>query len=76
MAQHPAENYRLFKKEKRRIQVASADRPTEETQIIEVTFSQQQYVVLEKLRAEGQLGKTDAEIIGRVFREFLEQEGL
>lgn len=56
--------------------MASADRPTEETQTIEVTFSQQQYVVLEKLRAEGQLGKTDAEIIGRVFREFLEQEGL
>jgi len=56
--------------------VASSDRPTNEDQTIEVTFSQQQYVVLEKLRAEGQLGKTDAEIIGRVFREFLEQEGL
>lgn len=56
--------------------MVSADRPSDEKQTVEVTFSQQQYVVLEKLRAEGQLGKTDAEIICRIFRDFLEQEGL
>jgi hypothetical protein len=56
--------------------VAGAERPSDEKQTIELTFSQQQYVVLEKLRAEGRLGKTDAEIICSIFREFLEQEGL
>ena len=44
--------------------------------VTEVTFNQQQYVVIEKLRAEGQLGRTDEEIVRNIFLEFLRQEGL
>jgi hypothetical protein len=45
-------------------------------QIIDVPFNQQQYVVIEKLRAEGQFGETDEEIIRNIFLEFLRQEGV
>ena len=45
-------------------------------QIIEVTFNQQQYVIIEKLKAEGQFGRTDEEIIRNIFLEFLRQEGM
>jgi len=45
-------------------------------QIIEVTLNQQQYVVVEKLRTEGQFGRTDEEIVRNIFLEFLRQEGV
>jgi hypothetical protein len=45
-------------------------------QITEVTFNQQQYVVIERLKAEGQFGGTDGEIVRNVFLEFLRQEGV
>ena len=45
-------------------------------EIIEVPFNQQQYVVIEKLRAEGQFGQTDEEILRNIFLECLRQEGL
>ncbi len=43
--------------------------------VVEVTINQQQYVVIEKLRAGGQFGTTDGEILRRVFQEFVQQEG-
>ena len=45
-------------------------------EIIEVTFNQQQYVIIEKLKAEGQFGRTDDEIVRNIFLEFLKQEGV
>ena len=45
-------------------------------QIIEVTFNQQQYVVIERLKTEGQFGRTDEEIVRNIFLEFLRQEGV
>ena len=45
-------------------------------QIIEVTFNQQQCVAIEKLKAEGQFGRTDEEIVRNIFLEFLRQEGV
>ena len=33
-----------------------ADSPSDGAQIIEVTFNQQQYIAIEKLRAEAQFG--------------------
>jgi len=44
-------------------------------QIIEVTFNQQQYLIIERLKADGQFGKTDEEIVRNIFLEFLRQEG-
>jgi hypothetical protein len=45
------------------------------TTIVEVPFNQQQYVILEKLRAEKTFGTEDGEIIRRIFQEFVKQEG-
>ena len=53
-----------------------ADSPSDGEQIIEVTFNQQQYMTIEKLKAEGQFGRTDEEIIRNIFLEFLRQEGV
>jgi hypothetical protein len=54
-----------------------ADSPSlEGAQIIDVTFNQQQYVIIERLKAEGQFGRTDEEIIRNIFLEFLRQEGV
>jgi hypothetical protein len=51
-------------------------RSSDGEQIIEVTFNQQQYVVIERLKAEEQFGRTDEEIIRNIFRKFLRQEGV
>jgi len=51
-----------------------ADSKDEET--IDVPFNQQQYVAIEKLRAEGKFGQTDEEIVRNIFLEFLKQEGV
>lgn len=51
-------------------------RSSDGEQIIEVTFNQQQYIAIEKLRAEGQFGRTDEEIVRNIFLEFLKQEGV
>jgi hypothetical protein len=54
-----------------------ADSPSSDgVQIIEVTFNQQQYVIIERLKAEGQFGRTDEEIVRNIFLEFLRQEGV
>jgi hypothetical protein len=42
-------------------------------QIIDVTFNQQQYVIIERLKAEGQFGRTDEEIVRNIFLEFLDR---
>lgn len=39
--------------------------------VVEVEFNQQQDVFLERLRELGTYGATDAEIIRKVFQEFL-----
>jgi hypothetical protein len=51
-------------------------RSSDSEQIVDVTFNQQQYVVIEKLKAEGQFGRTDEEIVRNIFLEFLRQEGI
>ncbi len=48
--------------------------PTKPTSV-EVPVTQQQYVVIEKLRAEGNFGQTDGQILRRIFQEFVRQEG-
>jgi len=54
-----------------------ADSPSADgAEKIEVTFNQQQYVIIEKLKAEGQFGRTDEEIVRNIFLEFLRQEGV
>jgi hypothetical protein len=53
-----------------------ADSPSDAAQIIAVTFNQQQRVIIEKLKAEGQFGRTDEEIVRNIFLEFLRQEGV
>ena len=54
-----------------------ADSPSADgAEIVEVTFNQQQYVIIEKLKSEGQFGRTDEEIIRNIFLEFLRQEGV
>lgn len=55
--------------------MAESQARTEKTTIVEVGINQQQYVVIEKLRAEKQFGTTDGEIIRRIFQEFAKQEG-
>lgn len=52
------------------------DSPSDAAQIIEVTFNQQQYVIIERLKAEGQFRRTDEEIVRNIFLEFLRQEGV
>lgn len=42
---------------------------------VQVSVTQQQYVVIEKLRAEGHFGQTDGQILRRIFQEFVRQEG-
>ena len=49
---------------------------TEQKYVVEVEFDQQQHVIIEKLRAEGQFGQTDEEIVRQIFLEFLRQQGL
>ena len=44
--------------------------------IVEVEFTQQQDVILRRLKEEGRYGATDGEIIRNVFREFLRQTQL
>src|SRR4030095_5329843 len=53
-----------------------ADSPSDGAQIIEVTFNQQQYVIIERLKADGQFGRTDEEIVRNILLEFLRQEGV
>jgi uncharacterized protein with PIN domain len=40
---------------------------------VEVKFTEQQMMLLEKLKQEGTFGKTYEEIIPRVFREYVKQ---
>ena len=54
-----------------------ADSPSADgAEIIEVAFNQQQYVIIERLKADGQFGRTDEEIVRNIFLEFLRQEGM
>jgi hypothetical protein len=55
--------------------VAESPSPIENPKIVEVGINQQQYVIVEKLRAEKQFGTTDGEIIRKIFQEFVKQEG-
>ncbi len=48
-------------------------KPDGDRHIVEVEFTQQQDVILERLRSEGGYGATDAEIVRAVFQEFLRQ---
>jgi hypothetical protein len=47
-----------------------------DSHIVEVEFTQQQDVILKRLREEGRYGVSDAEIIRNVFQEFLRQTQL
>ena len=40
---------------------------------VKVRFTQQQMILLEKLKQEGTFGKTYEEIIPKVFREYVNQ---
>ena len=55
--------------------MAKSESPSGKTKVIEVPFNQQQYVIIEKLRAEKMFGSEDGEIIRRIFQEFVKQEG-
>jgi hypothetical protein len=41
---------------------------------ITVGFTQQQWQLLDRLKAEGRWGKTRDEIVGNVFRDYVKQE--
>ena len=43
---------------------------------IKVGFNQQQRQLIEKIKNETDMGKTDAEVIRTVFVEWLKEEGL
>ena len=43
---------------------------------IKVGFNQQQRQLIEKIKNETDMGKTDAEVIRAVFVQWLEEEGL
>ena len=43
---------------------------------IKVGFNQQQRQVIEKIKNETDMGKTDAEVIRDVFAQWLKEEGL
>jgi hypothetical protein len=43
---------------------------------IKVGFNQQQRQVIEKIKNETDMGKTDAEVLRAVFVEWLKEEGL
>jgi hypothetical protein len=43
---------------------------------INVGFNQQQRQLIEKIKNETGMGKTDAEVIQRVFVQWLKEEGL
>ena len=47
-----------------------------DTRVVEVEFNQQQEVVLKQLAMDGKFGKDYAEIIQKVFQEFLRQTRL
>ena len=54
-----------------------ADSPSADgSEIIEVTFNQQQRQLIEKIKKETDLGKTDAEVIRAVFVQWLKEERL
>ena len=55
--------------------MADTDPAGAERTVVEVTLTEQQAVVLDNLRRTGELGAADGEIIRRVFREFLRQDG-
>ena len=55
--------------------MAKSPSSTVDPKTVEVGINQQQYVVIEKLRAEKQFGTTDGEIIRKIFQEFVKQEG-
>ena len=48
----------------------------EELVKVEVGFNQQQRQLLEKVKKEKNMGKTDAEVIRAVFALWLKEEGL
>jgi hypothetical protein len=54
--------------------VADSESQSDKTKIVEVGINQQQYVVIERLRAEKQFGTADGEIIRKIFQEFVKQE--
>ena len=43
---------------------------------IKVGFNQQQRQLIEKIKKETEMGKTDAEVIRAVFVQWLKEEGL
>jgi hypothetical protein len=55
--------------------MADPQAPDAQPTVVQVTLTEQQAVVLDNLRRDGAFGTTDAEIIRRVFHEFLRQEG-
>lgn len=55
--------------------MAKSESPSEKNKVVEVPFNQQQYVIIEKVRAEKVFGTDDGEIIRRIFQEFVKQEG-
>jgi hypothetical protein len=55
--------------------VADSAPQVEKTKTVEVGINQQQYVIIERLRAEKQFGIADGEIIRKIFQEFVKQEG-
>ena len=44
-----------------------------EKKIVEVEFNEQQEVILQRLKEDGQYGATYSEIIRNVYREFLKR---
>jgi len=55
--------------------MAKSESPSGKMKVVEVPFNQQQYVIIEKVRAEKVFGTDDGEIIRRIFQEFVKQEG-
>jgi hypothetical protein len=55
--------------------MAKSESPRGKMKVVEVAFNQQQYVIIEKVRAETVFGTDDGEIIRRIFQEFVKQEG-
>ena len=47
----------------------------EATTPVKVGFNQQQRQLIEKLKAEGTLGKTDSEVVRAAFAKWLADEG-
>lgn len=55
--------------------MAKSESSSGKIKVVEVQFNQQQYVIIEKVRAEKVFGTEDGEIIRRIFQEFVKQEG-